>query len=91
MKKNSKDPEVAALNGIVLLNNGKPSDAVNALRNARQEYPKDAFIQYWLGKAALAKGDSGLAEKSFRQAAQLNPSGWTRRRNWRASQLSAAT
>ena len=73
MKKNSKDPQVAVLNGIVLLNNGKLTDAVNALQDAANNAPKDAFIQFWLGKAALAKGDSGLAEKSFRQAAQLNP------------------
>jgi Tfp pilus assembly protein PilF len=73
MKKNSKDPQVAVLNGIVLLNNGKPTDAVNALQGAASNAPKDAFIQLWLGKAAQAKGDSGLAETSFRQAAQLNP------------------
>ena len=74
MKNNPKDPEVAALNGIVLLNDGKASDAVNALMNGAKDFPKDAFIQYWLGKAALAKGDIALAEKSFRQAAELNPS-----------------
>jgi tetratricopeptide (TPR) repeat protein len=75
MKKNSKDPQVAALNGIVLLNNGKPGDAVIALQDAANNTPKDSFIQFWLGKAALAKGDTGLAEKSFRQAAQLQPPG----------------
>ena len=73
MKKNSKDPQVAVLNGMVLLNNGKTDDAVNALQTAVKDAPSDAFIQYWLGRAALVKGDSGLAEKSFRQAAQLNP------------------
>ena len=73
MKKNGKDPQVAVLNGIVLLNNGKQADAVNALQGAANNAPKDAFIQYWLGRAAQAKGDSGLAENSFRQAAQLNP------------------
>jgi tetratricopeptide (TPR) repeat protein len=73
MKKNSKDPQVAVLNGIVLLNNGKTADAVNALQGAANNAPKDAFIQFWLGRAALAKGDNGLAEKSFNQAAQLNP------------------
>jgi tetratricopeptide (TPR) repeat protein len=72
MKKNGKDPQVVVLNGIVLLNNGKPTDAVNALQNAANDAPKDAFIQFWLGKAALAKGDSGLAERSFRQASQLD-------------------
>jgi tetratricopeptide (TPR) repeat protein len=73
MKKNGKDPEVAGLNGIVLLNDGQASDAVNALMDATKNFPKDAFLQYWLGKAALAKGDSDLAEKSLRQAAELNP------------------
>jgi len=73
MKNSSKDPEVAALNGIVLLNDGKATEAVNALLGGAKNFPKDAFIQYWLGKAALATGDSALAEKSFRQAAALNP------------------
>lgn len=74
MKKNANDPEVLGLNGIVLLNSGKASDAVNALQNAVKDSSKDAFLQYWLGRAALAKGDIDLAEKSFRQAANLNPS-----------------
>lgn len=73
MKNHGKDPQVAALNGIVLLHNGKAGDAVNALQSAVNDAPKDAFLHYWLGQAALAKGDSGLAESSFRQAAQLNP------------------
>ena len=74
MKKNAKDPEVAGLNGIVLLNDGNASDAVNALKDATKNFPQDAFLQYWLGRAALAKGDNDLAEKSFRQAVDLNPS-----------------
>ena len=74
MKKNSKDPQVAILNGIVLLNDGNAGDAVNALQDAAKNAPKDAFTQFWLGKAALAKGDVPLAEKSFRMAADLNPS-----------------
>jgi Tfp pilus assembly protein PilF len=74
MKTDGKDPEVAGLNGIVLLNSGKAGDAVIALQNAVQNAPKDAFLQYWLGRAALAKGDIDLAEKSLRQAASLNPS-----------------
>jgi tetratricopeptide (TPR) repeat protein len=39
-----------------------------------KDAPKDAFLQFWLGRAALAKGDIGLAESSLRQAASLNPS-----------------
>jgi tetratricopeptide (TPR) repeat protein len=42
--------------------------------DATKNFPKDAFLQYWLGRAALSKGDSDLAEKSLRQAADLNPS-----------------
>ena len=75
MKKNSKDPQVAVLNGIVLLNNGKQNDAINALQDAAKNDPKDAFIQFWLGKAAQVKGDNGLAEKSFRQVVELRPPG----------------
>jgi len=75
MKKNGKDPQVVVLNGIVLLNNGKTTEAVSALQDAVNNAPKDAFIQYWLGKAALAKGDTSLAQKSFLQSVQLNPPG----------------
>jgi Flp pilus assembly protein TadD len=46
---------------------------VNALQSAARDFPKDAFIQLWLGKAALANSDPTLAEKSFRQATTLNP------------------
>ena len=73
MKNHQKDPQVAVLNGIFLLNSGKAKEAVMALQGAVINAPKDAFIQYWLGKAALAKGDPSLAEKSFLQAVQLNP------------------
>jgi len=40
MKKNGKDPQVAVLNGIVLLNSGKLADAVNALQSAANNAPK---------------------------------------------------
>ena len=74
MKKNGKDPEVIALNGIVLIDAGKANDAVNALELAVKDSPKDAFLQYWLGKAALASGDHDLAERSFLEVQKLNPS-----------------
>ena len=74
MKNSPKDPEVAALNGIVLLSDGKATDAVNALTEGAKNFPKDAFLQFWMGKAALAKGDTALAEKSFRKVVDLNPS-----------------
>ena len=75
IRTNPNDPEVAALNGILLLNNGNVKDAVNALQDCARVLPKDAFIQYWLGKAAQAAGNSNLAERAFREATNLNPSG----------------
>lgn len=74
MKKYGKDPEVVALNGILLIDAGRTLDAVNALELAVKDSPQDPFLQYWLGRAALANGNSGLAEKSFLEAQRLNPS-----------------
>ena len=74
MKKHGKDPQVIALNGIVLIDQGKASDAVGALELAVKDSPKDPFLQYWLGKAALANGDQNLAETSFLEVQKINPS-----------------
>src|SRR5215469_5950018 len=74
MKHNGRNPRVLALNGIVLLNEGKASDAVNALQSAARDYPKDPFIQFWLGRAEVAKGDLRSAEADFRRTAELAPS-----------------
>jgi tetratricopeptide (TPR) repeat protein len=73
VKKNPKDPQILALNGIVLLRDNKPADAENFLMNAAKEYPKDSFILFWLGRAAMAKGDAAQAETSLRQATELAP------------------
>jgi tetratricopeptide (TPR) repeat protein len=74
MKTSPKDPEVAALNGIVYLREDNVDSALNVLQEGARSFPMDASIQYWLGKAALEKGDGALAEKGFRRAAELNPS-----------------
>lgn len=73
VKKNPKEPQILALNGIVLLRDNKPADAENFLMNAAKEYPKDSFILFWLGRAALAKGDLAQAETSLRESTQLSP------------------
>jgi tetratricopeptide (TPR) repeat protein len=74
MKHNGKNPQVLALNGILLLNEGKANDAANALHSAARDYPNDPFIQFWLGRAEVAKGDLHSAEGSFRRTAELAPS-----------------
>ncbi len=73
LKNSPRDPEVTALNGILLLHDGKTNEAANALRDGAGLLPQDDFIQYWLGKAAQAKGEINIAESSFRRAATLNP------------------
>lgn len=74
-KSNTKDPELVAFNAVLQLNDSNGNDTVNALQDSARALPGDAFIQYWLGKAARATGDMSLAERSFRQAANINPSG----------------
>ena len=73
LKNSPKDPEVAELNGLVLIDSGKANDAVNALLGSAKTFPDSSAIRYWLGKAALAAGNRELAEKSFLQATDLNP------------------
>ena len=73
MKDDSRDPEIAALNGIVLLNKGDLNGAVNNLQSGARNFPSDAFIEYWLGMAELAKGDIASAQKSLLQALALKP------------------
>ena len=73
LKNYPKDPEVAELNGLVLIDSGKANDAVNALLDSAKTFPSSSAIQYWLGKAALAAGNRELAERSFLQATDLNP------------------
>ncbi len=68
-----RDPEVTAFNGVLLLHEGKTDEAENVLQNSARSLPSNAFIQYWLGKAAEAKGESNLAEDSFRLASEFDP------------------
>jgi len=77
------------LNGIVLLNNGKFERTRSCPSECRQRHAQKTLssVTGW-ARSALAKGDAGLAEKSFRQAAQLNPHGIeTSGGNLRALQL----
>ena len=70
---NLRDPEIAALNGVLLLHDGNASDAANALRDGARLLPHDALIQYWLGNALKARGESSLAVSCFKRASDLDP------------------
>ena len=66
-------PEVAVLNGMVLLNDGKNNEAFTELQKAAKANPDSLVVKLWLGRAARAKGDTTVAQQSFRDAVKLNP------------------
>lgn len=73
LKKHGKDPNVVALNAILLIQDGKTNEAVSDLQAAVRDTPDDAFLQFWLGKAQLANGDPDGAERSFLESSRLDP------------------
>ncbi|HEU5339639.1 tetratricopeptide repeat protein [Edaphobacter sp.] len=72
-KADSTRPEVAVLNGMLMLNDGKTNDAFNVLQKAAKANPDSFAVQLWYGRAAQAKGDLSTAQQSFRQATRINP------------------
>lgn len=73
-KTDSGLPEVAVLNGMLLLNDGKSTDAFNLLQKASKSNPDSLPVKLWFGRAARAKGDLTTAQQSFRDATRINPS-----------------
>ncbi len=72
-KTDSTLPEVAILNGMLLLNDGKVDDAFNTLQKAAKTSPDSVGVKLWLARAARAKGDMTTAQQSYRDAEKLNP------------------
>lgn len=72
-KTDSTRSEVAILNGMLMLNDGKTNDAFNTLQKAAKANPDNLGVKLWLGRAALAKGDLSTAQQSFRDATRINP------------------
>jgi len=50
-KTDSTIPEVAVLNGMLLLNDGKTNDAFNELQKAAKANPDSLVVKLWLGRA----------------------------------------
>ena len=71
-KTDSSMPEVAVLNGMLLLNDGKSTDAFNLLQKSAKANPDNFAVKLWLGRAALAKGDMNTAQQSFADAVRIN-------------------
>ena len=72
-KTDSTRPEVAILNGMLMLNDGKTNDAFNVLQKAAKANPDSFGVQLWFGRAAQAKGDMTTAQQSYKQATRINP------------------
>jgi tetratricopeptide (TPR) repeat protein len=73
MKSNSNDPQVAVLNGMLLLRAGKANEAFIALDKAEKNAPDNVPLKLWLAQAAQAKGDLSDAEKNFQAALSKDP------------------
>ena len=73
MKSDGSNPDVGTLNGIMLLNDGKVNDAVDALQKSAKNNPESVSLKLWLGRAALRKSDFSLAQQSFSDASKLSP------------------
>ena len=73
MKSNGNDPQVAVLNGMLLLHAGKVNDAYIALDKAEKNAPDNVPLKLWLAQAAQAKGDLSDAEKNFQAALSKEP------------------
>jgi tetratricopeptide (TPR) repeat protein len=67
-------PEVLRLAAVAAVLEGRPADAVAALRHALASRPDDALLHNNLGSALAAAGDADGAIEAFRRAAALAPS-----------------
>ncbi len=72
-KTDSSLPEVAVLNGMLMLNDGKANDAFNLLQKSAKANPDSFPVKFWLGRAAMAKGDMNTAQQAFTDALRMNP------------------
>ena len=72
-KSDANDPDVAVLNGMLLLNDDKASEALGLLQKASKNNPDNVPLHLWLARAAMQQGDYAGAQQSFADAARLSP------------------
>src|SRR5260370_19803333 len=65
-------PEVAVLNGMLLLNDGKTNEAFAELEKAAKANPDSIVVKILLGRAPRVKRDMTVAQHRFRHAIQLS-------------------
>jgi len=72
-KTDSSLPDVAVLNAMIMLNDGKTNDAFDVLQKSAKTNPDNLQVKLWLARAAHAKGDTTVAQQSYRDAIRINP------------------
>ena len=65
VKSDGSNPDVAVINGMMLLNDGKVSDAFDGLQKASKNNPDNVALHLWTGRAAMQKGDLGTGAAEF--------------------------
>lgn len=73
LKAHPRNPDVATLNGVFLLRDGKSNDAFQSLQKAAKDSPDNVHVIVWLARAAFATGDLTTAEQNFRNTLHLDP------------------
>jgi tetratricopeptide (TPR) repeat protein len=67
------DAEVSFNAGLEHLRQGHPAQALEEMRRATKQEPKNAYFQKGLGQAHLQLGQSAEAIAAFRKALEINP------------------
>ena len=68
--------------GILLLRQKNPADALPLLEDAVQQRPAEFAPHFYLGEAQLQTGSNGLAAENYRQAAGIDPQSATAELGW---------
>jgi tetratricopeptide (TPR) repeat protein len=73
LKANSKDTEGLIYQGQILNKRGKPADAIRSLEAALKNEPENPEARFHLGIALKMTGNTGQAQKEWREALRLRP------------------
>ena len=73
LQKDPNDGKALLLNGQLLAQEGKRSEALTELQKASQAEPNSAAVQFALGRSYAARGDVDQARQSYREVLRLNP------------------
>lgn len=73
LKRNPRDAGAQLAKGQLLLDDGRPDEALRYVRAAAESAPKSAQAQFLLGKLYAVRGDIPAAQAAFNQVLVENP------------------